>query len=255
MEQKRADRRSKFWARRSLKQAWKAWVVLSRQFAAFRRNAALQRQRDEKRAQACASIRKLLQRVRALENRLKPRNDPWAHRDIREATDENGRKYWWERLPTAHRHHQDGTPKPIRRWWKDPRLATDTEKKTVRRRPVASKEPPLHVPYRLLVLQARADVAPPQKRRRRKRVVRKKALPRVASLGNPKHARHAPLHPHDVDAFLGLNDASLLQSLDDVTRLYRHPRAARRAALQPLRDRRRLRRARKHHGRRRRVHP
>ena len=26
--------------------------------------------------------------------------------------------------------------------------------------------------------------------------------PRVASLQNPKHARHAPLHPHDVDAFL-----------------------------------------------------
>ena len=77
-----------------------------------------------------------------------------------------------------------------------------SEQKTVRRRPVASKEPPLHVPYRLLVLQARADVAPPQKRRRRRRVVRKKALPRVASLGNPKHARHAPLHPHDVDAFL-----------------------------------------------------
>ena len=58
------------------------------------------------------------------------------------------------------------------------------------------------MPYRLLVLQARADVAPAPKRRRRKRVVRKKALPRVASLGNPKHARHAPLHPHDVDAFL-----------------------------------------------------
>ena len=34
------------------------------------------------------------------------------------------------------------------------------------------------------------------------RVLKKKALPRVASLGNPKHARHAPLHPHDVDAFL-----------------------------------------------------
>ena len=134
-----------------------------------------------------------------MENRLKPHNDPWAHRDIREATDENGRKYWWERLPTAHRHHQDGTPKPIRRWWKDPRLET-TEPKAVRRR-VDPKEPPLHVPYRLLVLQARADVAP-QKRRRRKRVGRKKALPRVASLQNPKHARHAPLHPHDVDAFL-----------------------------------------------------
>ena len=199
LAQKRADRRSKFWARRSLKQAWKAWVFLSRQFAQFRRNAALQRHRDEKRAAACASIRKLLQRVRALENRLKPRNDPWAHRDIREATDENGRKYWWERLPTAHRHHSDGTPKPIRRWWKDPRLEA-TEPKTVRRR-VDPKEPPLHVPYRLLVLQARADIAP--KRRRRKRVVRKKkALPRVATLGNPKHARHAPLHPHDVDAFL-----------------------------------------------------
>ena len=198
LAQKRADRRSKFWARRSLRQAWKAWVVLSRQFAEFRRKL----KRDQRRAAACASIRKLLQRVRALENRLKPHNDPWAHRDIREAIDEKGRTYWWERLPTAHRHHQDGTPKPIRRWWKDPRLATDTEQKTVRRRPVASKEPPLHVPYRLLVLQARADVAPAPKRRRRKRVVRKKALPRVASLGNPKHARHAPLHPHDVDAFL-----------------------------------------------------
>ncbi len=197
LAQTRADRRSKFWARRSLRQAWKAWVVLSRQFAEFRRRL----KRDQRRAAACASIRKLLQRVRALENRLKPRNDPWAHRDIREAIDEKGRKYWWERLPTAHRHHSDGTPKPIRRWWKDPRLATDTEKKTVRRRPVASKEPPLHVPYRLLVLQARADVAPAPKRRRRKRIP-KKALPRVASLGNPKHARHAPLHPHDVDAFL-----------------------------------------------------
>jgi hypothetical protein len=198
LAQKRADRRSKFWMRRSLRQAWKAWVLLSKQFAEFRRKL----KRDQRRAAACASIRKLLQRVRALENRLKPHNDPWAHRDIREAIDEKGRTYWWERLPTAHRHHQDGTPKPIRRWWKDPRLATETEQKTVRRRPVASKEPPLHVPYRLLVLQARADVAPPQKRRRRRRVVRKKALPRVASLGNPKHARHAPLHPHDVDAFL-----------------------------------------------------
>ena len=179
LAQKRADRRSKFWARRSLRQAWKAWVVLSKQFAEFRRKL----KRDQRRAAACASIRKLLQRVRALENRLKPHNDPWAHRDIREAIDEKGRTYWWERLPTAHRHHTTERPKPIRRWWKDPRLATDTEKKTVRRRPVASKEPPLHVPYRLLVLQARADVAPPQKRRRRRRVVRKKALPRVASLG------------------------------------------------------------------------
>ena len=198
LAQKRADRRSRFWARRSLRQAWKAWVVLSRQFAEFRRKL----KRDQRRAAACASIRKLLQRVRALENRLKPRNDPWAHRDIREAIDEKGRTYWWERLPTAHRHHQDGTPKPIRRWWKDPRLATDTEPKIVRRRPVASKEPPLHVPYRLLVLQARADVAPAPKRRRRKRVVRKKAR-RASRLWEIRSTRATRLCiRHDVHAFL-----------------------------------------------------
>lgn len=181
----RAERRGRFFARRSLKGAWRAWAELSRTFAEFRRTAALKLQRDERREANGARVRKLLGRVRLLERRLVP-DDPWAHRDIREARDGKGRTYLWERLPTAQRCHADGTPKPIRRWWKDPRIIV-APSVPARRRPKPSSEPPLHVPYRLLVLQARA-APPPSKKKRRPR----KKPP----------AKHAPLHPRDVDAFL-----------------------------------------------------
>lgn len=185
----RASRRGRFFARRSLKGAWRAWAELSRRFAEFRRNPALKLQRDERRNTNSAKVRKLLGRVRQLEKRLVP-DDPWAHRDIREARDAKGRTYWWERLPTAQRCHADGSLKPIRRWWRDPRIIVAPSVPVRRRRPKPS-EPPLHVPYRLLVLQARAAPPPSKKRRPRKKPPQK----------------HAPLHPKDVDAFLARDAA------------------------------------------------
>ena len=46
----------------------------------------------------------------------------WAGRDVRQARDKkSGRKYWWERLSKQERLNEDGTLKPVPRWWRDPR--------------------------------------------------------------------------------------------------------------------------------------
>ena len=44
----------------------------------------------------------------------RPRRPPGARQ-------ENGRKYWWERLSKQERLNEDGTLKPVPRWWRDPR--------------------------------------------------------------------------------------------------------------------------------------
>ena len=46
----------------------------------------------------------------------------WAGRDVRQARDKkSGRKYWWERLSKKERTKEDGTLRPVPRWWRDPR--------------------------------------------------------------------------------------------------------------------------------------
>ena len=69
------------------------------------------------------AAQELERKIRKL-NKEKARADLelWAGRDVRQARDKkSGRKYWWERLSKQERLNEDGTLKPVPRWWRDPR--------------------------------------------------------------------------------------------------------------------------------------